>query len=55
VLAEVSMHLSDGTPVVAAITRSSLDRLSLSEGAPVTAYVKATEVVLGPGVRSASA
>jgi molybdopterin-binding protein len=33
---------------VAAITRTSLDRLDLAEGAAVSAYVKATEIVLGP-------
>lgn len=47
VLAEVSIRLSDGSTIVAAITRTSLDRLSLSEGSPVTSYVKATEIVLG--------
>ncbi len=48
VLAEVSIRLADGSTIVAAITRTSLDRLSLSEGAAVTGYVKATEIVLGP-------
>ena len=47
-LAEVSIDLDDGSRVVAAITRTSLERLALSEGAAVSAYVKATEVVLGP-------
>ncbi|HYY89670.1 MAG TPA: TOBE domain-containing protein, partial [Chloroflexota bacterium] len=47
-LAEVSIRLDDGSRVVAAITRTSLERLGLSEGAAVSAYVKATEVVLGP-------
>ena len=47
VLAEVSIRLTDGSTMVAAITRASLERLSLSEGSPVTSYVKATEIVLG--------
>jgi molybdopterin-binding protein len=49
VLAEVVIRLGDGSTVVAAITRTSLDRLNLAEGSPVSAYVKATEVVLGRG------
>lgn len=51
VLAEVSITLGDGSTVVAAITRTSLDRLSLSVGSAVFGYVKATEIVLGPGGR----
>jgi molybdopterin-binding protein len=47
-LAEVSIRLDDGSQVVAAITRTSLERLGLAEGAAVSAYVKATEIVLGP-------
>lgn len=49
VLAEVTIRLPDGGLLVAAITRTSLDRLHLGEGSPVSAYVKATEVVLGRG------
>jgi len=49
VLAEVTIRLPDGGLVIAAITRTSLDRLNLAEGSPVSAYVKATEVVLGRG------
>jgi GntR family transcriptional regulator len=51
VLAEVSIRLEDGNTIVAAITRSSVDRLSLAEGSAVTGYVKATEIVLGPSGR----
>ena len=47
-LAEVSIRLDDGGHLVAAITRTSLERLDLAEGAAVSAYVKATEIVLGP-------
>ena len=50
-LAEVTIAVSDGSTIVAAITRQSLERLSLSEGSHVTGYVKATEIVLGPGGR----
>lgn len=46
-LAEVSIRLADGSHVVAAITRTSVERLGLAEGAAVSAYVKATELVLG--------
>lgn len=49
VLAEVTIRLPDGSQVIAAITRTSLERLNLAEGSPVSAYVKATEVVLGRG------
>jgi molybdopterin-binding protein len=49
VLAEVRVDLLDGSMIVAAITRASLERLSLQEGSTVTAYVKATEIVLGIG------
>jgi GntR family transcriptional regulator len=49
VLAEVSIRLADSSIIIAAITRASLERLSLSEGSQVTAYVKATEIVLGRG------
>ena len=45
-LAEVTIAVSDGSTIVAAITRQSLDRLSLSEGSNVAGYVKATEIVL---------
>src|SRR6185312_2887883 len=55
VLAEVSIRLGDGSTIVAAITRRSLDRLSLSEGSAVTGYVKATEIVLGPAGRTSYA
>jgi molybdopterin-binding protein len=47
-LAEVSIRLENGNQIIAAITRTSLERLDLAEGAAVSAYVKATEIVLGP-------
>lgn len=46
VMAEVSLDIA-GHEVVAAITRSSAERLGLKEGDQVTAFVKATEVMIG--------
>jgi molybdopterin-binding protein len=45
-LAEVTLDV-DNAQVVAAITRSSLDRLQLECGGKATAYVKAIEFTLG--------
>jgi hypothetical protein len=36
-----------GREIVAAITRSSAERLGLAQGQPVTVFIKATEVILG--------
>jgi GntR family transcriptional regulator len=47
-LAEVTIDLREGLQVVAAITRSSVDRLGLEPGGRVSVYVKATELTLGP-------
>ena len=47
-LAEITIDLREGQQVVAAVTRSSVDRLGLESGGPVSAYVKATELTLGP-------
>jgi GntR family transcriptional regulator len=46
-LAEVTIDLSEGVQVVAAVTRSSVDRLGLETGGRVSVYVKATELTLG--------
>jgi molybdopterin-binding protein len=46
VMAEVSLDIA-GHEVVAAITRSSAERLGLKEGDNVTAFIKATEVMIG--------
>ena len=46
VMAEVVVALDKGgEEVVAAITLGSVDRLKLKEGSPVTAIIKATEVM----------
>ena len=47
-LAEVTIDLREGLQVVAAVTRSSVDRLGLEPGGRVSVYVKATELTLGP-------
>jgi GntR family transcriptional regulator len=48
VLAEVTIDIREGSQVVAAVTRSSVDRLGLESGGHVSVYVKATELTLGP-------
>jgi molybdate transport system regulatory protein len=47
-LAEVTIDLREGVRLVAAVTRSSVDRLGLETGGRVSVYVKATELTLGP-------
>src|SRR4030088_769430 len=47
-LAEVTIELREGVPLIAAVTRSSVDRLGLETGGRVSVYVKATELTLGP-------
>jgi molybdopterin-binding protein len=47
-LAEVTIDLREGVQLVAAVTRSSADRLGLETGGRVSVYVKATELTLGP-------
>lgn len=47
IMAEVVVELAGGQEVVAAITRSSAERLGLKPGDPVFALVKATEVMIG--------
>ena len=46
IMAEVTMRLVGGDELVAAITRSSAERLGLKAGAQVTALIKATEVMV---------
>lgn len=48
VVSEVTLALPSGGELVVAVTRVSAERLALRPGAGVTAYVKATEVTLGP-------
>ena len=46
VMAEVEMDVG-GQSLVAAITRVSAEKLGLKSGDPVTAIIKATEVIVG--------
>jgi molybdopterin-binding protein len=46
-LAEVTLEVTNAT-VVATITRASLDKLALEPGRRASAFVKATELTLGP-------
>lgn len=45
VMAEITVNVDAG-PVIAAITDSSRERLSLKEGDQVTVVIKATEVMI---------
>ena len=47
VMAEVTIDIGNGQTLVAAITRSSVERMGLAEGDAVVAIVKATEVMVG--------
>jgi len=49
VMSEVVVDVG-GQEVVAAITKSSADRLGLSEGAQLTVLIKATEVMIATGM-----
>jgi molybdate transport system regulatory protein len=46
VMSVVTVRLSGGEEIVAAITRDSAEALSLGDGDRVTAIIKATEVIL---------
>ena len=46
-LAEVTLVLPEGARLLVCVTRASIERLGLREGAPAAAYIKATEPVLG--------
>ena len=45
-MAEVVVDIGATVPVVSVITRSSAERLGLTEGTPVTVVIKSTEVML---------
>ncbi len=47
VMAEVTIDIGDGKTIVAAITRSSSERMGLQVGDEVIALIKATEVLVG--------
>jgi molybdopterin-binding protein len=46
ILSEVVLALGDGQEVVAVVTTASVRRLGLRAGAPATAVIKSTEVML---------
>jgi molybdopterin-binding protein len=46
IMAEVVVDIGGGHEVVAAITRSSVERLNLTQGSTVTVIIKATEVLI---------
>ena len=46
VMSVVTIQLSGGEEIVAAITRDSAEALSLGDGDRVTAIIKSTEVIL---------
>lgn len=47
VMAEVTVDIGGGNSLVAAITRTSAERLGLKEGDRVTAIIKSTEILVG--------
>lgn len=47
VMAMVTLELDDGQQATAAVTRASVEELGLTVGAPATAVVKSTEVMIG--------
>ena len=47
VMAMVCLELDGGQQVTAAVTRASVEELGLTVGAPATAVIKSTEVVIG--------
>ncbi len=47
VMAIVKVALDGGQTVTASVTKDAVDELDLKVGAPVTALVKSTEVMLG--------
>jgi molybdopterin-binding protein len=47
VMAEVVVELSNGEQIVSAITRGSVETMSIRQGDRVTAIIKSTEVMIG--------
>ena len=47
VVAEVSIQIDGGQTVVSTISLASDDRMKLKEGDAVTAFIKASEVIVG--------
>jgi molybdate transport system regulatory protein len=47
VVAEVSIEVGGGQTIVSTISLASVDRMKLKEGDAVTAFIKASEVIVG--------
>ncbi|HTY43491.1 MAG TPA: TOBE domain-containing protein [Thermoanaerobaculia bacterium] len=47
VVAEVAIEVGGGQTIVSTISLASVDRMKLREGDAVTAFVKASEVIVG--------
>jgi molybdate transport system regulatory protein len=47
VMAMVTLELPGGQQVTAAVTRAAVEELGLTVGAPATAVIKSTEVIIG--------
>jgi molybdopterin-binding protein len=47
VMTIVKVRLDGGQEVTASVTKQAVDELGLTVGAPVTALIKSTEVILG--------
>ncbi len=47
VMADVTIDIGNGQTIVAAITRSSVERMGLAEGDAVVTIMKATDVMVG--------
>ncbi len=47
VVAEVAIEVGGGQTIVSTISLASVDRMKLKEGDAVTAFIKASEVIVG--------
>jgi molybdopterin-binding protein len=47
VVAEVSISIGGGQTIVSTISLALVDRMNLKEGDAVTAFIKASEVIVG--------
>ena len=47
VVAEVSIEVGGGQTIVSTISLASVDRMKLKDGDAVTAFIKASEVIVG--------
>jgi molybdopterin-binding protein len=47
VMGEVTIQIDGGQTIVSTISLASVDRMKLQEGDAVTAFIKASEVIVG--------